>query len=235
MTVVHPAPPPSGDGDDPLGAQDDEGAQARRRGPGPGRSPESQEPKSPGRRLLEWVVIIAVAAAAAFGIQAYLIQAFFIPSGSMIPTLKIGDRILVDKLSYDIHSIHRGDIVVFAKPPTDQGDPKIHDLVKRVVGIPGDTISSAPDPACHSDPLCSGHVLVNDKPLPEPYLSTYHQAGPGAGPPIRTQVIPPGHYFMMGDNRNDSKDSRYFGPVSGTLAVGRVVLRVWPLGSVRVF
>lgn len=229
MTAAHSSP--AQDQDLPAsGSRGGDGApsQGKARGAGGARrgrhaAPRRRAPLS--RRLLEWVVIIAIAVGCAFGIKAYLIQAFFIPSGSMIPTLKIGNRILVDKLSYDLHSIHRGDIVVFRKPPTDTGDPQVQDLVKRVVGLPGDRISSAPD----------GHVLINGKPLPEPYLQPYHRAGPGAGIPIRPQVVPPGHYFVMGDNRNDSKDSRYFGPISGSLVVGRVVLRIWPVTAIHVF
>lgn len=195
-------------------------------GPPKSGQPKSGQPKSWQRRWAEWVVIVAVAAGLAFGVvKPYVVQAFYIPSGSMIPTLLIGDRILVDKVSYDIHAIHRSDIVVFAKPPADTGDPQVQDLVKRVVGLPGDTISSAPD----------GQVLIDGKPLAEPYLTPFHRQGPGAGPPIAPQVVPSGDYFMMGDNRNDSKDSRYFGPVPGSLALGRVVLRIWPLDDLSVF
>ncbi|MGH9073370.1 MAG: signal peptidase I [Acidimicrobiales bacterium] len=229
MTPAEPAPPAEQEEDRLPAASAAPGAQGA---PQPTRK---RRRPSPSRRVTEWVVIVALAVGAAFGIKAFLIQAFFIPSGSMIPTLKVGDRILVDELSYDLHPIHRGDIVVFAKPPADSGDPAVHDLVKRVVGLPGDTISSAPDPQCHGDPLCSGRVLIDGKPLPGKYLLPYHRAGPGAGEPIPTQVIPKGHYFVMGDNRSDSKDSRFFGPISGSLVVGRVVLRIWPLNAITTF
>ncbi|MHB1488634.1 MAG: signal peptidase I [Acidimicrobiales bacterium] len=165
-------------------------------------------------------MVVVVALAVAFGIKTFLIQPYYIPSGSMIPTLAIGDRILVNKVAYDIHGVHRGDIVVFAKPPRDVGDPGVKDLVKRVIGLPGETISSA-----------SGHVLINGHALNEPYLPT----GIAFGPPIQTQVIPANHYFMMGDNRGDSKDSRYFGPVARSLFVGHVFMRVWPLSRVHLF
>ncbi len=146
-------------------------------------------------------------------IRLFVFQSFYIPSGSMIPTLQIGDRIVVSKLSFAIQGVHEGDIVVFSRPPADTVDPGIQDLVKRVIGLPGQTISSA-----------HGHVYINGKVLVEPYLppgdATYH---------IRTQKIPAGDYFMMGDNRGDSYDSRYFGVVPGRLFVGKVILRFYPL------
>ena len=77
----------------------------------------------------------------AFGVRTYVAQMFFIPSGSMLPTLQVGDRIVVDKLSYDLHGVHRGDMVVFRRPPLEQAD--YPDLVKRVIGLPGDTIASS--------------------------------------------------------------------------------------------
>ncbi len=157
--------------------------------------------------------MILVALLAALGIKTWVLQAFYIPSGSMIPTLDIGDRILVDKLSYHLHSVHRGDIVVFATPPADKGDPGIKDLVKRVIGLPGDHISSE-----------NGHVFINGRQLSEPYLP---RGTVTVG--ITPQVVPPGHYFVMGDNRNDSKDSRVFGPIPGKLIVGRAIVRVWPI------
>lgn len=170
-------------------------------------------------------MILVVALAAALAVKTWVVQAFYIPSGSMIPTLQVGDRILVDKLSYDFHSVHRGDMVVFRRPARDHVDPNIEDLVKRVVGLPGDVISSAPD----------GHVLINGRPLAEPYLPVADRSGPGAGPPIARQVVPPGHYFVMGDNRADSYDSRFFGPIRGSLIVGRVEMRIWPLSALHIF
>ncbi len=189
-------------------------------------APAKRPPRQGGRRrggalgfLGEWVAIVAIAALAAIGIKTWVVQAFYIPSASMEPTLGIGNRILVDKLSYDLHSIHRGDIVVFARPANDGGDPTIKDLVKRVVGRPGETISSA-----------NGHVVINGRPLAEPYLPTGTQTSG-----ISTQTIPAGHYFVMGDNRTDSADSRVFGPIPGSLVVGHTVVRIWPPSRLHVF
>ncbi|NNN18800.1 MAG: signal peptidase I [Acidimicrobiaceae bacterium] len=163
------------------------------------------------------ILVIAVV----FGIlvRTFVFQSFYIPSGSMIPTLKVGNRVLVNELSYDFHPIHRGDIIVFRTPPKDRGNPVIKDLVKRVVGLPGDTVSSA-----------NGKLEINGKPLSEPYLP------PGtvtSGVP--TQKIPPGELWVMGDNRQNSEDSRFFGPISEKLIVGRVTLIYWPLGSFKLF
>jgi signal peptidase I len=193
-----PANPPEGDPGDPAARR-----RHRRR-----------------RALFEWVVIICVAVAAALLIKTFVLESYYIPSASMVPTLKVGDRILVDKLSYDLHAVHRGDIVVFARPPRDYADPGIKDLVKRVIGLPGERISSE-----------GNEVLINGKVLAEPWLPKNEPLGQ----PIESQVIPKGDYFVMGDNRPDSLDSRYFGPIPGRLIVGRVVARVWPLSALRFF
>jgi len=136
----------------------------------------------------------------------------------MEPTLLVGDRILVDKLSYHLHDVHRGDIVVFGKPP-GENDPDVSDLVKRVIGLPGETISSQ-----------GGRVDINGKPLNEPWLP---RGTVTTG--IETMTIPANEYFVMGDNRSDSQDSRFFGPIPRSLIVGRVVLRIWPLTSFHIF
>ncbi len=168
------------------------------------------------RALIEWVVIIAVALLGALIIRTVLFQAFFIPSASMEPTLKVHDRILVNKLSYDLHSVHRGDIVVFKRSPNMvDADGNIKDLVKRVIGLPGETIQSTAD----------GHVEINGRILNEPYLP----AGTLPGPPIAKRVIPPGEYFVMGDNRDDSSDSRVWGPIKRSQIVGRAFILIWPL------
>ncbi|MCL4413231.1 MAG: signal peptidase I [Actinobacteria bacterium] len=170
--------------------------------------------------IFEWAAVILIALVVAVVVRTFVLQTFYIPSGSMEPTLDIGDRILVDKLSYDFHPVHQGDIIVFRRPPgADVGPPTIKDLVKRVIGLPGQTISSH-----------GGQVYINGKLLPEPWLPP-NTVTTG----IRTQKIPPGEYFVMGDNRTDSLDSRYFGPIPGSLIVGRVVARIWPLSRFKLW
>jgi signal peptidase I len=172
------------------------------------------------RAVIEWGVIIAVALLGAVLIRTVLFQAFFIPSASMDPTLKVHDRILVNKLSYHMHPVHRGDIVVFkrsANMPLTEGN--IKDLVKRVIGLPGETISSTP----------SGQIEINGQVLQESYLPP----GTALGQPIKTQTIPSGHYFVMGDNRTDSSDSRVFGPIARSQIIGRAFILIWPLSDFK--
>jgi signal peptidase I len=167
------------------------------------------------RQVVEWIVILVAALTVAILVKTFLIQAFFIPSGSMEPTLKPGDRVLVNKLSYELHSIHRGDIVVFKRPPSEP-NPAINDLIKRVIGLPGDRIEAR-----------QGMVYINGQALSEPYLP------PGTvttGLPLTT--VPAGQYFVLGDNRGDSADSRVIGPIARHLIVGRAFIRVWPLSGI---
>jgi signal peptidase I len=131
----------------------------------------------------------------------------------------IGDRILVDKLSYHLHDVHRGDIVVFGKPPGEDAGPNVKDLVKRVIGLPGDTVSSV-----------AGQVDINGTPLKEPWLV---KGTVTTG--IQEQKIPPGEYWVMGDNRSDSQDSRFFGPIPKSLIVGRVVMKIWPVSALHFY
>ena len=171
------------------------------------------------RWAIEWTIVLLVAVGVAIGVRVFLIQTFFIPSASMEPTLMIGDHIVVDKLSYHLHAVHRGDIVVFAKPPQETDAPDVKDLVKRVIGLPGDRISSQ-----------GGRVYIDGKPLNEPWLP------PGTiTTGIQPQTIPPDEYFVMGDNRSNSQDSRFFGPIPRSLIVGRVVMRIWPLSALHIF
>jgi signal peptidase I len=167
------------------------------------------------RAVVEWVVLIAAAVIIAFLIKTFLFQAFYIPSESMIPTLKIGDRVLVNKLSYDLHDVHRGDVVVFKAPRAAQsGD--IEDLVKRVIALPGETIEAR-----------DGLVYVDDRRLDEDYLPAGTRTAN-----LPATKIPAGHVFVMGDNRGASKDSRYFGAVKESSIVGRAFVRIWPPGSI---
>jgi signal peptidase I len=172
------------------------------------------------RNTVEWIVIIAGALVLAFIVKTFLLQAFVIPSASMDPELRVGDRVLVNKLSYRVHDVHRGDIAVFSRPACDVSDPAIKDLIKRVVGVGGDTVEAS-----------DGHVLVNGKRLDESYLP------PGVTTTDFGPVhVPKGHLWMMGDNRNNSKDSRILCNNAPTYidedtVVGRAFVRMWPLGS----
>jgi signal peptidase I len=166
---------------------------------------------------VEWVVIIVAALIVAFLVKTFLIQAFYIPSASMEPTLDISDRILVNKLSYRLHDIHRGDIVVFERPECAVRDPAIKDLEKRVVGLPGDTVQGR-----------GGGVLVNGHKLSEPYLPA-DQSTSDFGP----VEVPDGKLWLMGDNRENSSDSRVLcgGPtfIDEDSIVGRAFVRVFPV------
>ncbi|MGA3351950.1 MAG: signal peptidase I [Acidimicrobiales bacterium] len=163
------------------------------------------------------VVVFAVLVAG--GLRTFVVQAFFVPSGSMLPTLQIGDRILVVKAGY---TIHRGDIVVFRRTPADTSTTDA-DLVKRVIGLPGETISS------HGDT-----VLIDGKPIAEPWLPPLGmQDGTNCAESafdIPTTKIPPNHYFMMGDCRGNSVDSRSWGTVPSSYIVGKVFVIVWRFG-----
>jgi len=170
------------------------------------------------RSALEWFLLVAAAVLIAIVVRAFVFQAFYIPSESMVPTLQVGDRVLVNKLSYRLHDPRRGDVVVFRAPPAAAaGDVK--DLVKRVVGLPGDRIEGR-----------DGHVFVNGRRIREPYLPEGVRSR-DFGP----VDVPRDGYFVLGDNRPFSKDSTYFGPITRSAIVGRVFIRIWPLGRFRVF
>jgi signal peptidase I len=205
-----PAPPSEGDGDG-----------------GPERSEPSKnkKPRSLRRTVIEWVVLLGGALVIALLIKTFLFQAFYIPSESMTPTLEKNDRVLVNKLSYKLHDVNRGDIVVFEAP---NGEGGAQDLVKRVIGLPGETVSSCDN----------GKVCVDGHPLEESYLADGTQttgpidAGVGCANAPRDSdsgcEVPAGAVFVMGDNRGASKDSRSFGPVDEDAIVGRVFIRIWP-------
>lgn len=165
--------------------------------------------------VLEWVAIIVIALVVSMLMRTFVVQTFFIPSGSMEPTLQIGDRIIVSKLSVELGTINRGDILVFKSPPSEHcGGTPVTDLVKRVIGLPGDTLTSIGNTI-----YVNGKALKETWPHIEPLL-----------PAIGKVVVPANHYFMMGDNHPDSCDSRYWGSVPKSDVIGKVFLRVWPLG-----
>lgn len=179
-------------------------------------STDVERHRGPGRWLLEWTLVIVLALGLAVGVRTYVLQTFFIPSGSMEPTLDVGNRILVLKIAYDFTSPAIGDVIVFKAPPAEHcGDPSVTDLVKRIVGLPGQRIASRGNQI-----LINGHVLRQDWPHYTLLLT-----------PIRPQVIPANQYFVMGDNHPASCDSRDWGTVPSKDILGKVVLKIWPLSQ----
>jgi signal peptidase I len=171
--------------------------------------------RSKGSHFYEWLVILVIAVLVATGLRVFVLQVFYVPTGSMLPTVQLGDRILVVKFGY---TIHRGDIVVFRRTPGDVYTTDA-DLVKRVVGLPGETISSRGDT-----------VLINGKPIAEPWLPRLVGQCAQSTFDILPTKIPANHYFMMGDCRGNSEDSRQWGTVPSSYIVGRVVVILWRFG-----
>ena len=194
---------PDDDGDDGDGNAEDADAKPRRRW---------------RRTVLEWLGVIGGGIAIALLVEAFLIQAFWIPSPSMEPTLDVGDRVLVNKLSYRFHDVNRGDVVVFERPPgasTGQNG-EIKDLIKRVIAVGGDSIEAK-----------EGTVFVNGDQIDEDYLEP---GTPTDNLPLT--AIPEGQVFVMGDNRTNSEDSRIFGPINEDAIVGRAFIRVLPITDI---
>lgn len=148
----------------------------------------------------------------------FIVQAFFIPSGSMEPTLQIGDRILVSKFAYRLGPIHRGDVVVFHYPLNPGKD-----FVKRVVALGGETVE-----------LRDGVVLINTVPIPEPYPTALGGGDRACTSNYGPQRVPPGDLFVLGDNRCNSEDSRFFGFLPDKNVVGKALLIYWPLPRIRI-
>jgi signal peptidase I len=187
----------------------------------PGFEDDDPARSRPWRWLAEWSAVVVLALVLAAGVREYALQLFYIPSGSMLPTLQIGDRIVVDKLAYRFEPIRRGDVVVFSRPPLEDAD--YQDLVKRVIGLPGETIS-----------LAGGHVYVDGRLLEEPWLP--RPEPPTTPSPVDAPfglahpfTVPAGEYFVMGDDRTDSEDSRFFGPIPRNLVVGKMAFVAWPV------
>ncbi len=178
------------------------------------------------RRLAETAVTIGVAVLLSVLVRTFVFQTFWIPSSSMVPTLGVYDRILVQKAFFSWHDVREGDIVVFSHPPLDDcPGPQNGDLVKRVIALPGQTIYSS-----------GNNVYVNGRLLSEPYLPRYDPLGPPIPDATRQHPyrVPPGDFYVLGDNRAISCDSRYWGPITGSSIVGKAIL-VWWQNSHPVF
>ncbi len=167
----------------------------------------------------DWLVSIIIAIALAFCIRTFLVEPYMVEGSSMYPTLVNHERLLVDKLSYYAIDPQRGEIVVF-RYPKDQS----RDFIKRVIAIGGDTIE-----------MRNGKVLVNGVMLKENYIYKDDPKGLNRSN-YRKAVVPKDHIFVLGDNRNNSEDSRFADVdfVSLKLVKGRALLAFWPLSSIRV-
>jgi signal peptidase I len=201
----------------------------------PAEEPAPEEPKKKGSLLRELPVLVIVAFAVALLIKTFVLQAFYIPSASMEPTLREGDRVLVEKISYAIGEPARGQVLVFERDITgvspvvpDEnvfsdiidalkglfGFPEgtTQDFIKRVIAVGGDTIEGR-----------DGVVFINGEQIDEPYLPAGTETSTFG--PVN---IPEGQIFVMGDNRGNSDDSRSFGPVPVDRVVGHAFVLIWP-------
>jgi signal peptidase I len=223
-------------------APDADGPRTQATGDGSKRADTARKRSGGLSFLQELPFLLLVAFVLALLIKTFLVQAFYIPSESMDPTLKVGDRVLVNKLTYRFHPPHRGDIIVFQDPnPTAEvhrnpvsaffhwlgeglglSTSPDKDFIKRVIGLPGETVEVRVINGV-------GIVYVDGKPLKEPYLNAIKETRPY--PP---HVVPKGELFVMGDNRTNSNDSRYgLGFIPESKVVGRAFVIIWPPSRFR--
>lgn len=173
------------------------------------------------KALLRDLVEVVVLALGLYILATTTVQTVRVAGSSMYPSLHDGDLLIASKIDYRLHPIERGDIVILKDP----FDPS-RDFIKRVVGLPGDRIQ-----------IHDHHVLVNGRSLSEPYLQApWVETGDWPGPnPGDVRTVPSGSYFVMGDNRDHSSDSRLFNSVRQDAIDGKAVVRFWPFQRVGVF
>ncbi len=165
----------------------------------------------------ENLTLVAIALCLAFLIRTFIAEPRFIPSDSMLPTLHTGDRLVIEKVSYHFHPPATGDIIVF-QPPAElqrRGYPKDQAFIKRVIGESGEVIN-----------ISKGKVYLNGQALKEDYIA---EPPNNPYPPV---TVPENEFFVMGDNRNDSNDSRYWGFLPRKNIIGRAAFRFWPLDRI---
>ncbi len=184
-------------------------------------TPAPQTPKPTWRSWVENLQVVAIALVLALLIRTFVAEPRFIPSDSMVPTLLVGDRLIIEKVSYRFHPPQAGDIVVFDPPPQlqERGYARDQAFIKRIIGLPGQIIE-----------VRDRQVWVDQHPLQEPYVA---EAPDYQMPPVK---VPPGSYFVMGDNRNNSNDSHVWGFLPSDNLIGRACFRFFPLtrlGGIR--
>ncbi len=167
-----------------------------------------------GRWLFEVVGLVAMAFALSLVIRTFVVQPFVVPSPSLDPTIRVWDRVLVNKFVYRFSSPHRGDIVVFADP-----NHKLPALIKRVVAVGGDTVD-----------ISDGKLVLNGRAQDEPYV---HGKPTELGTWRMPITIPSGYVFLMGDNRTNSGDARYFGPQPLSVIEGKAFAVYWPIAEIH--
>ncbi|MEO0456344.1 MAG: signal peptidase I [Cyanobacteria bacterium P01_A01_bin.114] len=182
----------------------------------PSQAPSQAPKKSWGQTVRENLKLVAIALTISLIVRVFVAEPRYIPSNSMEPTLLVGDRLLVEKVSYHLHEPQRGDIVVFEPPPQLQeiGYGADQAFIKRVIGEPGQIVE-----------VTQGKVYVDGVALNEDYIL---EAPAYEMPPVR---VPAGYLFVMGDNRNDSNDSHVWGFLPETNVIGRAAVRFWPFSS----
>ena len=179
------------------------------------------------KAVRDWVIVLVVALVVALGIRTYVFQQFYISGPSMETTLYQPNRVLVNKLSYRLHGVNRGDVVVFDRVTSNGESIQHDDLIKRVIGLPGEKIS-----------ISKCVVYVNKVALKEPYLDVRDTELENLNdrcrqPEMAEVVIPQKQVFVLGDNRPQSMDSRLFGPVDEDRIVGRAFVVLWPISRWR--
>src|SRR5919202_3810785 len=173
-----------------------------------GASSEGRRPPKKGGGLVEFAIIVLIAFALVFGlVRPFVVESFYIPSESMVPTLEVGDRVFVNKFVYRFSQPKRGDVVVFGSTEGEQ-----EDLIKRVVGVPGDEVA-----------VFDGALYVNGERWEEPYLNRELPDTSYYAP----TTVPEGKVFVMGDNRANSRNSRFFGPLPIDNIEGEAFVIFW--------
>lgn len=175
--------------------------------------------------LRDWLVVVIIALGAAMFVRVWILQQYYISGPSMEPTLHQNNRVLVNKLSYRFGEPERGDIIVFDRQTrAESGGKVLHDdLIKRVIGLPGESVE-----------IKDCRLLIDGKVSPEPYLPSDGGSDEGcSGGDFAEIEVPDGEYFVLGDNRPQSSDSRAFGTVHARDIVGRAFVLVWPVGKAK--